>query len=255
MVRVIDLNTKLGHWPYRPVKKLDALVRAMDECGVEKSVVSSLNAVFYLNPQDGNEEVRRCIEPHDDRFIPFAVLKPTFAKWEEDLDSCLDEHEMRGVVLYPNYHRFELADPRLAPLMARAAERRIPVCVQAGLEDPRRQYEREIVPEVPSADIGAFARAYPDVTVVALGLKINQPRAARQDDSLPDNFLFDISNYETMGEIEAAVDEFGPDRMLYGSNFPLFNPRANALKLAKANISEDARAAIAGGNARRLLGL
>ncbi|MBN2307913.1 MAG: amidohydrolase family protein [Candidatus Hydrogenedentes bacterium] len=254
---MIDFNAKIGHWPYRPVKGLDALLEAMDAHGVERAVVSSLNAVFYLNPQDGNDELAAAVGGHRDRLVPLAVLRPGFTGWEDDLAACLDEAGMAGVVLYPNYHRFDLGDPALGHLMATAAQRGIPVCVQAGLEDPRRQYGREKVFDVPGAAVGGFARAYPDVTVVGLGLKIMavEEVAGEGDDAapLPDNFYFDTSNYERMGELEHAVGRFGADKILLGTNFPLFNVLANFDKLAKAGIPDSAKRAIGGGNAAKIL--
>ena len=249
---MFDFNAKLGHWPYRPVRGLDTLLRAMDEFGVEQAVVSSLSAVHFLNPQDGNGELVDLIAPHRDRLIPFAVLRPNFTGWEADLETCRDEFAMKGVVLYPNYHEFALTDPPVADLMHEAARCRLPVCVQAGLEDPRRQFRSYKIDEVPASAIGDLARAYPQATIVALGLKINQPDQA--GDPLPANLCFDTSNYEAMGELERAVEKFGAEKILLGSNFPLFNPRANVDKLRLAGIDASARAAIGSENALRILG-
>jgi len=249
---MFDFNVKAGHWPYRPVRRLDAYLEAMDEYGIQHAVVSSLNAVHYLNPQNGNQELAEASAHHRDRLTPFAVLRPNFTGYVDDLAQCADDLGMKGLVLYPNYHEYALADPALETLMIEAARRAWPVCVQAGLEDPRRQFRQHKVAEVPAADIGDFARAYPDVPVVALGLKVGQPESAGEP--LPHNFLFDTSNYETLGEMESAVERFGADRILLGSNFPLFNPSANVDKLRQAALAEADRDAIAGGNARRLLG-
>ena len=70
---MIDFNAKLGHFPYRPVEGLEALLRAMDRHGVEMALVSSLQAVFSLNPQDGNDELAAALAPHRDRFHLYAV--------------------------------------------------------------------------------------------------------------------------------------------------------------------------------------
>jgi len=248
---VFDINAKLGHWPYRPVRGLDALLHAMDEQGVAHAAVSSLSAVHFLNPQDGNDELVKLIATHRDRLVPFAVIRPNFADWMSDLRICLDAHGMKGVVLYPNYHEFELTDPALAALMATAEELRFPVCVQAGLEDPRRQYRHYKTADTPPTAIGDFARAYPKVAVIAFGLKSGQPQLAGEP--LPENFYFDTSNYEFLGDLEFAVEHFGADRVLFGSNYPLFNPRANVDKVRCAPLEDADRQAIAAGNAMRLL--
>ena len=249
---MFDVNARIGHWPYRPVPALADYVKTMDAYGIERAVVASVNAVYYLNPQDGNCEVAAAIAPYDERFVPFAVIRPNFTGWREDLEVCLGEFGMRGVQLHPNYHHFGLDEPELAHLMSRAAEQGFPVCVQCGLEDPRRQYDREKVLEVPAAAIGEFARTYPDVTVIALGLKFGQPQQA--GDPLPDNFFFDTSNYEQMGDLETALELFPVEKVLFGTNAPLFNTLANVDKLRCANITEAQREAIGKGNLERILG-
>jgi uncharacterized protein len=249
---MIDVNVKLGHWPYRPLRGPDSLLETMDAHGIARAVVSSLNALFYLNPQDGNDEVAAWAKPHRDRLIPLAVLRPNFTGWQDDLTRCIDDYGMKGVVLYPNYHRFDLSDPSLEPLMEVAAHRHLPVCVQMTLEDPRRQFDREIVEDVPVHQLEEFVAAYHGVTVIGLGLKQGQPHQV--GDPLPRNFRFDLSNFEGMGKVEEALDAFGAGRILFGTNYPLFNTLANVDKLAKAAIPAAARKAISRGNAEDAFG-
>jgi predicted TIM-barrel fold metal-dependent hydrolase len=247
---VFDFNARLGHWPYRPVKGFDELLRQMDQYGIERAGVSSLNAVHYLNPQDGNDELARAIAAHRDRLIPFAVLRQNFAGWDDDLERCVGEFGVRAVVLYPNYHRFGLNEA-VDELAGRVGALGLPLCVQVALEDMRRQFDREIVPDVAPEAVGELARRHPGVNVVALGLKCGQPERT----GMPENLFFDTSNYEKMGEMEDAVARFGAERILFGTNFPLFNIQANVDKLRLAPLDEAARATIAQANALRLLGL
>jgi predicted TIM-barrel fold metal-dependent hydrolase len=139
----------------------------------------------------------------------------------------------------------------MASLMAEAERLRLPVCVQAGLEDLRRQFRPYKIEEPAPMAIGDFARAYPYVTVIALGLKFGQPEL--MGEPLPDNLYFDTSNYESMGELETAVKRFGGHKILFGSNFPLFNLLANVDKVRKADLAESDRHAIAIANAQRIL--
>ncbi len=250
---MFDINAKLGPWPYRPVKRLGDLLRGMDRYGIEQAAVSSLSAVHFLNPQDGNEALAAEIAPHRDRLVPFAVVRPNFALWREDLIRCIEHYGMKGVLLYPNYHEFDLGDPALEPLMTEAQRLRLPVCVQVGLEDPRRQFRPYKTLDVDPKEIGDLARAYPDAVIVALGLKFGQPEL--MGDPLPRNLFFDTSNYESMEALETAAPRFSAGRILFGTNFPLFNLLANVDKIRTAAIPEEDRLKIAHGNARRILGL
>jgi len=49
------------------------------------------------------------------------------------------------------------------------------------------------------------------------------------------------------------VDQFGPDRAIYGSRLPLYTPGTALGVIASARIRDEAKIAIAGGNLRRLL--
>ncbi|HWB84668.1 MAG TPA: hypothetical protein VG675_11055 [Bryobacteraceae bacterium] len=64
---------------------------------------------------------------------------------------------------------------------------------------------------------------------------------------------FDSATYLAHRQLEAYVEECGPDRLLFGSRLPLYTPASALGVLASARISDDRRCAIAGGNLRRLL--
>lgn len=253
MNTLVDVNIKLGHWPFRRVKGIPALLGDLDKFNIKCGFVSSLSAVHYFNPQDGNLELVDSLSNFMDRFIPLAVIAPNLRGWEKDFEHCVREMGMRGVVLYPNYHQFSLSGPAADELAMASIENKLPVFIQTGLEDPRRQFRRHIMTEVPPEEIGTFAARHPGLTVIALGLKFGQPE--RLGTVLPRNLYFDISNYEKTGELEYAVEKFGVEKLLFGTNFPLFNIAANVLKLLRADISSEQKQLIASGNAQRLFSL
>ena len=67
------------------------------------------------------------------------------------------------------------------------------------------------------------------------------------------NLHVDTSNYQIDHGIEDVVRKYGPERLLYGSGSPELQMGAALLTTAQADIDDDAKAAIAGGNLRRLL--
>jgi predicted TIM-barrel fold metal-dependent hydrolase len=67
------------------------------------------------------------------------------------------------------------------------------------------------------------------------------------------NVYIDTSQYLLDGGIEAFVERYGPERMLFGSGFPGSYFGGMMLAIRHAEISAGARAAIAGGNLERLL--
>lgn len=71
-------------------------------------------------------------------------------------------------------------------------------------------------------------------------------------DDFPTLYI-ETSHYLVEGLIEEFVARYGPERLLFGSGFPDVCTGAAMLRLAQADIAEDAKVAIAGGNLARLL--
>ena len=109
---IIDTNAYLGPFAFRQLRHNtpDALLRLMDEKGIDKAVVSSASAITYRNAQPGNKEVAQATAPHRDRLIPSAVVNPFYAGWKDDLKICHEELGMKGLRLYPKWHNYSLAD-------------------------------------------------------------------------------------------------------------------------------------------------
>ena len=71
----------------------------------------------------------------------------------------------------------------------------------------------------------------------------------------PNVYLETCSTFRTPGVIEQLVNEAGADRVLFGSDIPLMDPRAQLGKILTADISDEAKRLALGENARRILKL
>ena len=68
------------------------------------------------------------------------------------------------------------------------------------------------------------------------------------------NLYMELSSMITDQGIRQLVEEYGPDRLLFGSRFPQMYIGGQQLMLRHAKISEEAKDLIAGGNFLRLMG-
>src|SRR4051794_32181342 len=104
---MIDVNAYLGHFAFRQLRHNtgSALLALMDTKKIDQAVVSSASAITYRNAQSGNEEVAAEVKGHRDRLLPFAVINPAYAGWQDDLKICHEELGMKGLRLYPKWHR------------------------------------------------------------------------------------------------------------------------------------------------------
>ena len=56
---LIYINAYVGNWPFQQLKynTCEALYSRMNKFGVDLSVISNLNGIFYKNTQSSNEEL------------------------------------------------------------------------------------------------------------------------------------------------------------------------------------------------------
>ena len=81
---LLDVNAYVGHWPFKLLKHntCELLLDRMNKFGVDISVISNINGIFYKNTQSANEELYDELKSDirfKDRLIPFAVINPIYA--------------------------------------------------------------------------------------------------------------------------------------------------------------------------------
>jgi uncharacterized protein len=255
---IIDMNAYLGHWPFRRLRHNDAdgLLALMDRAQIDRACVSSASAIFYRNPHAGNEELAEQIAGHEYRLIPFAVLNPTYVDWEHDIDVCVEEFGARGLRLYPHYHNYALTDSCCAGLIEAATERGLMISLPIRQIDQRQRHWLLEIPDVPLSDLEALVERHPKAQFVFVnGLGFTNSRLGRADGGLPANYALGISRMRaTMGnEVGALVRDLGADRVVLGTGMPFKYPEPALLKVEVLDASDEAKQAILGGNAERLL--
>lgn len=121
-MRIIDAHAHLLAEP----GYLDQLLRAMDECGIERCGLSGLGPVFrHL----GNAEVRRAIEAHPDRIIGQVFVRPGV-----DTPELIDWAAGVGFrMVKVTLPRRPYDDPAFFPLWERAQAHRMPVLFHTGV--------------------------------------------------------------------------------------------------------------------------
>ena len=71
----------------------------------------------------------------------------------------------------------------------------------------------------PITEVMDILRAFPDLVTVLLGAHYVHSYYVRPLLKLPNTYL-ELSRYEVLRELEALVNEFGAERLLYGSFYP-----------------------------------
>ncbi len=252
---IVDFFTGIGNWPFRKLKygQPDQLIELLDREDIDRAVVYSITSILAKDCMEGNREVA---ESYPERIIPFAVINPAFPGWEKDFRICFDEMGFRGLRLFPTYHGYDLNDICFSEIIVAAKEKSIPVALAVRVEDERQHHW---LMKVPSLDLIAAVEAigkYPEATFILSGAKYPELCLIKESLQQCDNWYFDIGRmqgrHSSPGSVEVivrAVEDFGAERMLYGSNAPFQYVKSSLLKVQNASISDEEREMILSGNA------
>jgi predicted TIM-barrel fold metal-dependent hydrolase len=247
-----DIHTHLHGIDGRtPEERMAALIRFADRMGVER-VCLSMGYPFLTDPtaaqlREQNDQVLRALAHYHDRAFGFVYASGSHPDASvRELDRCVKDGPMVGVKLWVARRAGE---KELDPIVARAAELNAPI-----LQHTWFKAGGNLPGESTPLDLAALATRHPKAALVCghsggdwqLGV-----RAIRGNPSL---YTETGGSDPTTGFVEFAVKELGADRVLFGSDA---GGRSFASQLAKvqgADVPDDAKAMVLGGNLKRLLG-
>lgn len=216
----------------------EELLLEMDFCGINQALVYHANQRFS-SPITWNPVLSTEIGKHNRLYGAWTILPPSTYEMPETevLLKKMRQGRIRVFRAFPQEHHFRLNRDSLSWLYEFMAEHKIPLLVKEN-----SWQMRELLSECPN------------LTVVA----VNQgPHSLERYlrpllDRFP-NFYLETSSLLVDGLIEEFCERYGAERLLFGSGYPDNCGGAAFLCLVRAEISDTDKAAIAGGNLRRLL--
>ena len=272
---LIDINAYVGHWPFKQLQNNTCakLLERMNKFGVDKSVISNLNGIFYKNTQSANEELSDELQSDKrfrERLIPFAVINPIYGGWKDDFNTCTRKMGMKGIRVFPQYHDYEINDPAFIGLVKMAGDKGIPVAIDIRMVDSRQRSWMDIPVFTPGEkkdiiykewqlkNIVPIVKAVPDakyiIVNVANGLNLNaeETELFRKAD-----IVFDTSG-RSMSDLPALITRFGKEKFTFGSHSPILDYLSGRIRIEYMNDSEAdevTKEMIRSGNARRIISI
>lgn len=242
-----------------PMATAGELISAMDEAGVDAAVIMGVGWTDKDIAQEANDYILESAACYSGRLIPFCSVNPA---WGEDALSEIDRCATlgaRGVgELHPDTQGFKLGDSSLMDPFLDCLKSRNMVLLTHSSEPVGHVYPGKgtVTPDV----LMEFIERYPDVSIVcshwggglpfySLMPEVKRALSNTYFDSAASPFLYRTSIYSLVSK---AVR---PGSILFGSDFPLLRPERLMRHIRAADISEEEKAQILGGNAQRLLGL
>jgi hypothetical protein len=221
-----------------------------DRMGIQRLVVSMGVSHSYDPSPDKvrreNDDVLRAIRVAPDRVFGFVYLNPKhLAESLKELDRSVRDGPMVGVKLWV---AIRCNDPRLDPIVRRAAELKVPIF--------QHTYFRaggNLPGESTPADLAELARRHPEASLIC-GHGGNDWERGFRAIRAAKNVSTDLSGCDpAAGMVEMAVRELGAERVMYGSDFPGRGFASQLAKVYAADIPEVSRRLILGENLRRML--
>ncbi|GAA3777719.1 amidohydrolase family protein [Micromonospora maritima] len=227
----LDVDVLVGRYADRPGPTGDPrrVAEVLAANGIGRAAVANLRAALFDVPT-GNDETAALAGP---RVLPVGgvdLRDPLGAEREVDR---LAERGFRAVRLFPDEQRVEADFPSVRHVARRAAA--------AGL----------VV--LTGGDVRRFWRPLRGTTVVFLDTHfyhLGDFVVAARDEP---GFHTSTRLLNSPDALETVAEHLGVDRLLYGSRTPWYEAVVPRLRLARGNLTPTDVAAVAGGNARRLL--
>jgi predicted TIM-barrel fold metal-dependent hydrolase len=173
---LVDINSYIGHWPFRPLQgnTLKATLKLMNKRGVNKSIIANINGIFYQDSQYANEELYAAIQSNDafkSRFVPIAVLDPLVPWWEKALETCHEKLGMKGVRLFPLYHKYSMTDERCINLVKATRDRGMPISIPLRMIDLRQRSWLDVSKQLSLNEVAALIKEVPDAQYTVLDMR------------------------------------------------------------------------------------
>ncbi len=183
------------------------------------------------------------------RFKLVAWLNPKHDT-ANDLQELVQSHNFCGLKLHPVFDQYPLTDPAVKPFIEKAIKLDVPTLIHTGWG-----------PEGRLDDIGKLVEEFSDGTFVCLHMKeefgLNDRFSHVELAAHNQNVYLECSYVPHPRRLAEVVDIIGPERILFGSDYP-WGARDiswEKTKVTNADISVEAMKQILSVNARELLKL
>jgi uncharacterized protein len=233
-----------------PAERLGQLIAFADRMGIERICVF-MGMKWSHDPSADdfrrqNDEVLAALERWPDRAIGFVYLNPNHVEASlAEMDRCVRDGPMVGVKLWVARR---CNSPELDPILKRALELKAVV-----LQHTYLKAAGNLPGESTPTDLAYLAQRHPSVPIICghtgadweLGIRSIRPFK---------NVCVELSGFDpAAGVTELAVNELGPERVLFGSDAGGRSFASQLGKVLGAQISDQAKRLILGQNLKRLL--
>jgi len=237
----------------------DEIVMAMDEVGVDISVVMGIGWTDPGIAKEANDYILESVQRFSGRLVGFCSVNPAWGEGAvAEIERCVDQGALGVGELHADSQGFDITSGEvMAPIMKTAGRRGVVVLVHSS-EPVGHIYPGKGV--TTPDKLSAFIRNFPENIIVcahwggglpfyALMPEVAQEQARVYFDTAASPLLYTSTIFPTV------VGVVGSQKVLFGTDFPLIRHNRLLGHIEEAPITEQDKRNILGENARKILGL
>lgn len=213
--------------------------------GVRKYIVHS-SATIARQVRAINDYVCS-VQASNSELIGFATLHPGLANVRDEVCRIISMG-LKGIKLHPDFQNFAIDDEDMMPVY-KAIEGKLPVLIHMG--DVNNDASSPI-------RLARILDKFPELVVIAAHFGGYQMWDLSCKHLIGKRLYMDTSSSLAYISPEKAVDmirRHGVDKMLFGSDYPMWNHKEELGRFLRLELTEEERRAILFSNAKKLLGL
>ncbi len=239
-------GTFYGERPYAD-GTTDFLLEEGASVGIDHFVVQSV-ATTPRQVQSINEFIARSVSDSGGRMTGLGTLHPDSADQKGDVEHLL-ELGLHGVKLHPDIQDFKVDDPKCLAIYALCAERGLPILMHTGDHRYDNSNPDRVLP---------ILQAYPQLTLIGAHFAGWSVWERSVELAGNNNLYVDCSStmpYLSADKVVELIRRFGADRVLFGTDYPLWSPAKELKAFMSLELSDQERRRILSENVIKVLNL
>lgn len=208
---------------------VDLLLQCGQEAGIDRYVVLPVG----LKPEHVksiNDFIHGQLQQHS-QFVGFGTVHAAMEDLTEETQRIMDLG-LKGVKMHPDSQAFHIDDPRLFP-MYEMLQGRLPVMFHAG--DQRYDYSHP-------KRIRRILELFPGLEVIAAHFGGYSMYETAHELLKDKHCYFDVSSslmFMEKGVAEKYIRSYGAERFVFGTDFPLWDPRMEVKRFMQLQLTPE----------------
>ena len=249
---IVDAHAHTGAMGlfFSPESGAGELLARMDGLGIQCCLNAGGWTYLLQGGREGLEELGREHEASGGRLLYLGVFDPRRGREALlELEEACRRPGLAGIKIHPTFHRTPAESPGYESLWRFAEEHDLTVLSHSWSSSEHNPAQALSLP----GRFEAWVRRHPAVRLVLAHAggrgdgRAQAVRLAREHPSVYLDLAGDVFCYRL---VESLCGELPPNKLLFGSDFPWLDPRANLTRILLADITAEAKRRILRDNAQ-----